>query len=67
MSDPVTDAVTSIIIFSLVIFFFTVGTVVVTSEKCNKPVTVFAIVMSLVLWMMFATVSGEYIQYMIGM
>ena len=67
MSDPMTDAVTSILIFCLVIFFFTVGSVVITSEKCNKPAMIFAMITSLILWMLFATTSGEYIRYMARM
>lgn len=67
MSDPMTNAVASVIVFSLVIFFFTVGAVVITSEKCNKPAMIFAIITSFIVWTMFATTSGEYIRYMAGM
>lgn len=67
MSDPMTDAVTSVLLFSLVIFFFTVGSVVITNDRRDKPAMVFAIIASLILWMLFATISGEYIRYMAGM
>ena len=65
MSDPMSDAVLSMLLFGLVIFFFTVGSVIITTEKHNKLATVFAIIASLVLWIAFASISGEYIRYII--
>lgn len=47
MNELMSDAVLSTWLFGLVIFFFTVGSVIITSAKNNKPAMIFAIIASL--------------------
>lgn len=49
MNELMSDAVLSTWLFSLMIFFFTVGSVIITSTKNNKPAMIFAIIASLFL------------------